>query len=138
MNSSCLVPLSDRQTGHAGRVAIQDVQAGKSSNTTDHWVLKAGREGEESNRHGQRNLDILVFKAEPSHARGSGHETTRSKGVGKGEGAGGLGGLKGGGEGKGGAPPDFKLIYYVYKQLLQKDVQNLEKQERKEQLSGYK
>ena len=32
------------------------------------------------------------------------------------------------------APPDFKLMYYVYKQLQQNDVQNyiiIEKQERK-------
>ena len=35
-------------------------------------------------------------------------------------------------------PPQILSRYYVYKQLPQKDVQNLEKQERKKQLSGYK
>ena len=36
------------------------------------------------------------------------------------------------------ASPDFKLTHYVYKQLPQKDIQNLEKQEEKKQLSGHK
>ena len=37
------------------------------------------------------------------------------------------------------APPQIlRSCYYVYKQLLQKDVRNLEKQERKKQLSGYR
>ena len=47
------------------------------------------------------------------------------KGVGKGGGA-------------GGNPQILSSYYYVYKQLPQKDNQNLEKQERKKQLSGYK
>ena len=34
-------------------------------------------------------------------------------------------------------PKILSSCYYVYKQLPQKDVQNLEKQERKKQLSGY-
>ena len=55
-----------------------------------------------------------------------------NKGVGKGGGGGGggAGGLK--------PPKILSSCYYVYKQLPQKDVQNLEKQERKKQLSGYK
>ena len=41
---------------------------------------------------------------------------------------------------KGGPKPPHILssCHYVYKQLPQKDVQNLENQERKKQLSGYK
>ena len=36
-------------------------------------------------------------------------------------------------------PPEIlSSCYYVYKQLPQKDVQNFEKQERKNQFSGYK
>ena len=47
---------------------------------------------------------------------------------------------QGGGGGEGGTegPQILSSCYYVYKQLPQKDVQNLEKQERKKQLSDYK
>lgn len=36
MNPSCLVPLNHCETGHTGRVTIQDVQAGESGNTADY------------------------------------------------------------------------------------------------------
>ena len=52
----------------------------------------------------------------------------RLKGVGKG----------GGGAGGAEVPQILSSCYYVYKHLPQKDVQNLEKQERKNQVSGYK